>query len=194
MFCMNCGAQLPSNAKFCLNCGAEIKIPDPNDSHPADKGQTEPVPDKEEATKQHKDDSVSAAVTKYNKQMKLAYLPWAVGGVITFFYALFVPDYTKYELYAALTIMQGDLYSMMKKDMFSIAGIWTLGIVLQIICSIIIIKQFNTALGLPGMSKNLLPEDRKDLKHFKNLCMLIGNVSFGVGGLIYVFRVSQITL
>lgn len=190
MFCMNCGAQLPSNAKFCLNCGAEINIPDPNDSHPADKGQTEPVPNKEGTDQQHKDDSVRAAITKYKEQMKRAFLLDAVFGGIAIFYALLIPDYTRYRFYASM-MMENDLFSMMIKDFFTMAGIYLFGAVLYTICAIIIAKELSSALGQPGIFKkwNLPLEAEDDLKHFRKIYNLISGAPFLGAIIIYGFRV-----
>ena len=192
MFCMNCGAQLPSNAKFCLNCGAEIKIPDPNDSHPADKGQTEPVPDKEETTQQHKDDSVRAAITKYKEQLKRAYLLNAVCGGIAFFYALLVPNYAKYKVYATLTIMLKEFESVVMKDVIPIFGFVILGEVLFVSFQSIATYRISAALGQPGVLAfkkwNLPPENKEDLKHFRMFYSLISYVPSLIAALIFLFH------
>ena len=183
MFYMNCGAQLPSNAKFCLNCGAEIKIPDPNDSHSADKDLTEPVPDKEGTDQQHKDDSVRAAIAKYKEQMKFACLPVAVCSVITIFYAFLVPKYTEYRLYA---LMGKDAFW---KDFFSMFGIFVFGAIISVICLIIAAKKFNAARGQPRIStKDLPPEVQKDLNHIGSLYAYISMAPFLGAMLIYGFR------
>lgn len=137
MFCMNCGAQLPSGAKFCLNCGAEIKITDSDDSRSAVKNLTEPAPDREGTIQQHKDDSVLTAITKFKQQMKLAFLPLAVCGIITIFYALSIPTHRSYTL-----------TTMMEKDFPLMIGIFIFGVVLFITCVIIATKRLNAALAL----------------------------------------------
>lgn len=189
MFCLNCGAQLPSNAKFCLNCGAEINIPDPNDSHPADKGQTEPVPDKEGTDQQHKDDSVRAAIAKFKEQMKPTYVPLVVCDIIVIFYALLIPDFTKYRFYASM-MMENDFLSMIMKDFFSMVGIYLLGAVLHTICAINVGKRLNNALGQPGIFKkwSLPPEAEEDLKHYRKIYTTVSGTPLLGAILIYGFR------